>query len=76
MNPSAGVAADAGSLLPGIVSPPNSTIEPSWEPARRRLSIGDSLGACAFLIFYTAAYLAAGYAGVTFLEWMWMRVFG
>ena len=37
-----------------------------WEP----------LTAGAFLVFYLAAYLTAGFAGVNFIEWAWMRVFG
>ncbi len=36
----------------------------------------DSLRAGAFMLFYLAAYAAAGYAGLAFVEWAWMRVFG
>jgi len=35
----------------------------------------DSVRAGAFLIFCLAAYWAAGYAGVTLIEWAWMKVF-
>jgi hypothetical protein len=47
-----------------------------WEPSPKKLSLKDSLSAGAFLVFYLAAYLTAGFAGVTFIEWAWMRVFG
>jgi hypothetical protein len=36
----------------------------------------DSARAGAFLIFYLAAYWAAGYAGIRLIEWAWMTVFG
>jgi hypothetical protein len=47
-----------------------------WEPPPKKVSLTDTLSAGAFLVFYLAAYLAAGFAGVTFIEWVWMRVFG
>ncbi len=53
-----------------------ATLVASPEPSERRLSKKDTFTASAFLIFYLAAYLAAGYAGVTFVEWAWMRIFG
>jgi len=71
----AGGASHAGSLLPRIAAPPRGPIRPAWQPSKRRLSTRESVRACAFLMFYTAAYLAAGYAGVTFIEWVWMSVF-
>lgn len=51
-------------------------MQPAWEPSKRRLSKKDTITAGAFLLFYLAAYLAAGYAGVTLIEWTWMRMFG
>ena len=51
-------------------------IQPAWEVSNRRISKKDSLRAGAFLILYMAAYGAAGYAGVMFIEWVWMRIFG
>jgi hypothetical protein len=36
----------------------------------------DSVRAGAFLIFYLALYLAAGYAGIALIEWTWMKAFG
>jgi hypothetical protein len=50
--------------------------QPAWEPRIRRVSMKDSVRAGAFLIFYLALYLAAGYAGITLIEWTWMKVFG
>lgn len=52
------------------------SIQPAWEPSKRRLSKKDTITASTFLLFYLAAYLAAGYAGVTLIEWAWMRIFG
>jgi hypothetical protein len=54
----------------------HGTIQPTWEPSKRRLSKKDTITVSAFLLFYLAAYLAAGYAGVTLIEWAWMRIFG
>jgi hypothetical protein len=36
----------------------------------------DSVRAGAFLIGCLALYFAAGYAGVTLIEWAWMKIFG
>jgi len=36
----------------------------------------DSITAGAFMLFYLAAYGAAGYLGVMLVEWAWMRIFG
>jgi hypothetical protein len=47
-----------------------------WEPPPKKLSLMESLTAGAFLVFYLAAYLTVGFAGVNFIEWAWMRVFG
>jgi hypothetical protein len=54
----------------------SGAIRPAWEPPRKRLSIKDSIRASAFLTCYTAAYMAAGYAGVALIEWVWMQMFG
>ncbi len=51
-------------------------VQRGWEPPPTKLSIRDSLSAGAFLVFYLAAYLTAGFAGVSLIEWAWMRVFG
>lgn len=50
-------------------------VQPAWEPVNRRLSKKDSVRAGAFLIFYLAMYMAAGYAAITLLAWAWMQVF-
>jgi hypothetical protein len=36
----------------------------------------DSVRAGAFLFFCLAVYGAAGYAGISLIEWAWMKVFG
>lgn len=51
-------------------------IAPAWEPSNKRATMKDSITAGAFLLFYLAAYAAAGYLGVMFVEWAWMRMFG
>jgi hypothetical protein len=72
-----GVASHAGSLvLPPMAARSPGAIRPDWEPSTRRPSGKDSLTAGAFMLFYVALYLAAGFAGVTFMEWAWMQVFG
>jgi hypothetical protein len=76
MNDPAGVASHVGTLLPPMAGRRSGAIRPAWEPPGKRLSIKDSIRASTFLMFYTAAYMAAGYAGVAFIEWVWMRMFG
>jgi hypothetical protein len=76
MNDPAGIANHAGVFLPPMAAPSRGAIQPTWEPSQKRLSNKDTLTAGAFMIFYLAAYWAAGYSGVTMIEWAWMRVFG
>jgi hypothetical protein len=76
MNDPAGVASHAGALLPTMPSQAPVEVLPRWEPAPKQLSMMESVSASAFLVFYLVAYLAAGYVGVTFMEWAWMRIFG
>ena len=76
MNDPAAIANHAGTLLPPMAARSRGAIQPTWEPSNKRLSKKDTFTAGAFLIFYMAAYLAAGYAGVTMIEWVWMRIFG
>jgi hypothetical protein len=76
MNEPAGVASHAGVLLPPIAARSRGPVQPAWEPPVRRLSKKDSLRAGVFLTLYMAAYMAAGYAGITLIEWVWMQAFG
>jgi hypothetical protein len=79
MNEQAGIASHSPLIMADYASAPVRASEPMpriWERSPRRLSAKDTFTSSAFLIFYTAAYLAAGYVGVTFMEWAWMRVFG
>jgi len=46
-----------------------------WDPAPVTLSAKRSLGACAFLLFYVALYLGAGFAGVTVVERLWSALY-
>lgn len=76
MNEPAGVASHAGVLLPPMAAHSRGPIQPTWEPPIRRLSMKDSVRAGAFLVLYLALYGVAGYAGITLIEWVWMKVFG
>jgi hypothetical protein len=76
MNEPLGAASHAGGLLPPMAARSRGPVQPVWEPSVRRLSTTDSVRAGAFLICYLAAYLAAGYAAITLIEWMWTRAFG
>jgi hypothetical protein len=44
-------------------------------PSPRKLPIKDSLSACAFLLLYTMAYLAAGFLGIAAVGWVWVAIF-
>jgi hypothetical protein len=76
MNDHVGVASHAGTFLPPMPAPTRYDVVRVWEPPPKKLSLMESLTAGAFLVFYLAAYLTAGFAGVNFIEWAWMRVFG
>lgn len=76
MNEPAGVASRAGVLLPPMAARSRGPVQPAWEPRIRRLSMKDSVRAGAFLFFCLAVYGAAGYAGISLIEWAWMKVFG
>ncbi len=76
MNDPAGVAAHPGALLPSVATRARCEVVRVWEPPPKKLSLLESVSAGAFLAFYLAAYLAAGFVGVSVMEWAWMRVFG
>jgi hypothetical protein len=76
MNERAGIATRAGTLAPTMPRRARIEVVRAWESPPRRLSMKDSITAGAFMIVYMAAYLAAGFAGVTIMEWVWMRIFG
>lgn len=62
--------------MPTMAAAAPGAIRPVWEPSNRRATARDSITATAFMLFYLAAYAAAGYLGVMFIEWAWMRIFG
>ena len=79
MNEQAGIASHPPLIMAEYAPMAARSSEPVpqiWERSPRRLSAKDTFTSSAFLIFYMAAYLAAGYVGVTFMEWAWMRIFG
>ena len=76
MNDQASIATQAGTLVPTMPRRARIEVVRAWEPPPEKVSLIDSLSAGAFLIVYLAAYLAAGYFGVTVMEWAWMRIFG
>lgn len=63
-------------FLPRVAVRSRNAIEqlPASLPGRPTLT--NSIAAGAFLVFYLAAYLAAGFAGMAMLEWAWLRIFG
>ncbi len=38
--------------------------------------VQDSFAAGALMLLYVAAYIAAGFACLAFLEWAWVRIIG
>jgi hypothetical protein len=79
MNEHAGIARHSPMILAGrapMAGRAHIEVVRAWESPPKRLSMKDSFRAGAFLIFYLVAYLAAGFVGVTFMEWAWMRIFG
>jgi hypothetical protein len=76
MSEQAGIAGHAGALLAPMPASVHREVVRIWEPPPKKVSLKESLIAGAFLLFYLAAYLTAGFAGVSFIEWAWMRVFG
>jgi hypothetical protein len=51
-------------------------IAPSPRGLKKNLPLKDSLFACGFLTMYLAVYLAAGFAGITAIGWVWTTIFG
>ena len=76
MNEAAGAVTGTGALIPTMAAAAPGAIRPAWEPSNRRPTTRDSLTAGVFMLFYLAAYAVAGYLGVMFIEWAWMRIFG
>jgi hypothetical protein len=76
VNEQASIANQAGTLIPTMAGRTHIEVVRAWEAPPRKLSMKDSITAGTFMVFYLAAYLAAGYVGVTFMEWAWMRIFG
>jgi hypothetical protein len=50
-------------------------IDPALQGSRRKLPLKDSLFACGFLGLYLALYLAAGFAGIKAIGWIWSTIF-
>jgi len=75
MSEQVGVSGPAGTRLPPMAGRTRGAVQRGWEPPPKKLSLKDSVSAGAFLVFYLVAYLMAGFAGVTFMEWAWMQVF-
>ena len=69
-------AGPGGGKLPPMAARSRDALGPAGDRSSRTASLGDSLRACALFISYTAAYLAAGYAGLAVVEWVWIRIFG
>jgi hypothetical protein len=46
-----------------------------WVVPPRKPSIKDSLLTGGYLVAYSAAYLAAGRAGIALVEWAWVAIF-
>jgi hypothetical protein len=76
MNERASVASQAGTLAPRMPRRARIEVVRAWEAPPKQLSTKDSITAGAFMIVYMAAYLAAGFVGVTVMEWAWIRIFG
>jgi hypothetical protein len=45
-------------------------------PSPRKLPVKDSVLACLFLSLYVGTYMAAGFVGVTMIEWAWVKLVG
>jgi hypothetical protein len=46
------------------------------ETSPRKLPMKDSVLACLFLSLYVGTYMAAGFVGVTAIEWAWAKLIG
>jgi hypothetical protein len=75
MDDQAGLAGHTGTFRTPIPNRTHCEVVRVWEPPPKKLSPRVSLTAAAFLVLYLAVYLTAGFAGVNFIEWAWMRVF-
>jgi len=62
-------------FVPVVPSGPVIRVERPWEDSPGKLSLKRSIAACGFLVFYLAAYLGAGYAGIVIVEKIWSLLF-
>jgi len=46
-----------------------------WQPPQKKIPLRDSVFAFTFLIFYLAAFLATGFAGIAVVQWFWAALF-
>lgn len=76
MSDQAGVASHAGAFLAPIPTRTHCEVARVWERGPKTLSLRDSLTAGALLVLYLAVYLTAGFAGLNFIEWAWVHIFG
>ena len=76
MSDQAGLASHAGAFLAPVSTRTRCEVVRVWERGPKMLSLRDSLTAGAFLILYLAFYLTAGFAGLNFIEWAWVHIFG
>jgi hypothetical protein len=75
MNDQGGLASHTGTFLTPIPTRTHREVARVWEPPPKKLRPWESLSAGAFLVLYLTVYLTAGFAGVNFIEWAWMRIF-
>jgi hypothetical protein len=52
----------------------NGPIETGWSVPESKSSVAHSVKACAFLLGYLAAYLAAGYGAIAVAERVWLAL--
>lgn len=70
------MAEHAGTFLPPVHSRSRDFTTPARVPSQAKPGVQDSLAAGALMLFYVAAYIAAGFAVLALAKWAWAGIFG
>lgn len=70
MGETSGLNCHPGAFAP-MAMPSRAMTRGNWHPPQKKIPLRDSVFALGFLVLYLTAYLAAGFAGISAVEWVW-----
>jgi hypothetical protein len=75
MSEHSGTSYPQSAFIPFVPARPRETVDVTRKTSPTKPSMKRSAVACAFLLFYVAAYLGVGFAGITVIERAWLAIF-